>query len=163
MWSSSPAAPNWGPSAPINPPQRGDAVPELVLDGSKWLLAFPRVPVTPGTPLHFSLCCPLNDCRRAALSIKIGRLFSLFCLSLAWPGLLILLLMSGNVHPNSGPIFPCSVCAGNVTWRGKSVQCCVSSKWVHLRCSQLFLSKFRILDSSHFWSCPSDASLLVAL
>ena len=62
--------------------------------------------------------------------------------------------MSGNVHPNPGPIFPCSVCAGNVTWRGKSVLCCTCSKWVHLRCSQLSLSKFRALGSSHSWSCP---------
>ena len=62
--------------------------------------------------------------------------------------------MSSNVHPNPGPIFPCSVCAENVTWRGNSVQCCTCSKWVHLRCSQLFLSKFRALDSSHSWSCP---------
>ena len=62
--------------------------------------------------------------------------------------------MSGNVHPNPGPLFPCSVCAGNVTWRGKSVQCCTCSKWVHLRCSQLSLSKFRAIGSSHSWSCP---------
>ena len=62
--------------------------------------------------------------------------------------------MSGNVYPNSGPIFPCSVCAGNVTWRGKSAQCCTCSKWFHLRCSQLSLSKFRALGSSHSWSCP---------
>ena len=106
----------------------------------------------------FSLCCPLNDRRRAAHSFfKIGRLFSLFfCLSLALLRILILLLllMSGNVHPNPGPIFPCSVCAGNVTWRGKSVQCCACSKWVHLRCSQLSLSKFRALGSSDSWSCP---------
>ena len=61
--------------------------------------------------------------------------------------------MSGNVHPNPGPIFPCSVCTGNVTWRGKSVQCCACSKWVHLRCSQLSLSQFRALGSSHSWSC----------
>ena len=61
--------------------------------------------------------------------------------------------MSGKVHPNPGPIFPCSVCAGNVTWRGKSVQCCTCSKWVHLRCLQLSLSKFRSLGSSHSWSC----------
>ena len=61
--------------------------------------------------------------------------------------------MSGNVHPNPSPIFSCSVCAGNVTWRGKSVQCCTCSKWVHLRCSQLSLSKFRALGSSHSWSC----------
>ena len=108
----------------------------------------------------FSLCCPLNDRRRAAHSFfKIDRLFSLFlfsCPSLALLRLLILLLllMSRNVHPNPGPIFPCSVCAGNVTWRGKSVQCCAFSKWVHLRCSQLSLSKFRALGSSHSWSCP---------
>ena len=62
--------------------------------------------------------------------------------------------MSGDVHPNTGPTFPCSVCAENVTWRGKSVQCCACFKWVHLRCSQLSLSKFRALGSSHSWSCP---------
>ena len=62
--------------------------------------------------------------------------------------------MSGNVHPNPGPIFPCSVCAGNVTWRDKSMQCCACSKWVHRRCSQLSLSQFRALRRSHSWSCP---------
>ena len=41
------------------------------------------------------------------------------------------------------------MCAVNVTWRGQSVQCCTCSKWVHLKCSQLFFSKFRILGSSH--------------
>ena len=111
-------------------------------------------------PYIFSLCCPLNDRRRTAHNIyKIGRLFSLFSLSCPTLALLrllilLLLLMSGNVYPNPGPIFPCSVCAGNVTWRGKSVQCCTCSKWVHLRCSQLSLSKFRALGSSHSWSCP---------
>ena len=113
-------------------------------------------------PFIFSLCCPLNDRRRAAHSIlKIGRLFSLFlfhfsCSSLALLCLLILLLlMSSNVHPNPGPIFFCSVSTGNVTSRGKSVQCCACSKWVQLRCSQLSLSKFRALGSYRSWSCPS--------
>ena len=75
----------------------------------------------------FSLCCPLNDRIRAAHSFfKTGGLFSLFlfsCFFLALLRLLILLLflMSGNVHPNPDPIFPCSVFTGNVTWRGKSV------------------------------------------
>ena len=109
-------------------------------------------------PFIFSPCCPLNNRRRAAHSfLKISRLFSLFlfsCPSLALLLLLILLLISGNVHSNSGPIFSCSVCAGNVTWRGKSVQCCTCSKLVHLRCSQLSLSKFRVLGSSQSWSCP---------
>ena len=124
-------------------------------------VGLPEGPSYPGhSPFIFSLCCPLNDRRRAAHSIfKIGRLFSLFllsCLTLALLRLLILLLllMSGNVHPNPGPIFPCSVCAGNVTWRGKSVQCCACSEWVHLRCSQLSLSNFRALGSSHSWSFP---------
>ena len=35
----------------LQPPQRGGAVSEPVWVGSKWLLAFPRVPVTLGTPL----------------------------------------------------------------------------------------------------------------
>ena len=116
-------------------------------------------------PYIFSPCCPLSDRRRAAHSIyKFGCLSSLFphsCPTLALLRLLILLLllMSGNVHPNPGPIFPCSVCAGNVTWRGKSVLCCTCSKWVHLRCSQLSLSKFRALGSSHSWSFPPVVTL----
>ena len=118
-------------------------------------------------PYIFSLCCPLNDRRRAAHSIyKFGRLFSLFplsCPTLALLCLLILLLLiSGNVHPHPGPIFPCSVCAGNVTWWGKSVQGWTCSKWVHLRCSQFFLSKFRALGSSHSWSrlpCRNNVTL----
>ena len=112
-------------------------------------------------PFIFSLCCPVNDRRRAAHSIfKIGRLFSLFLFHFSCPSrallrflILLLLLMSGNVHPNPGPISPCSVCAGNVTWRGKSAQCCACSKWVHLKCSQLSLSQFRALGSSHSLSC----------
>ena len=94
----------------------------------------------------FSLCCPLNDRRRAAHSFfKIDCLSSLFsCLSFVRLCLLILLLflMRGNIHPNTGSVFPCSVWAGNVTWRGRSVQCCACSKWVHLRRSPLPLSKF---------------------
>ena len=62
--------------------------------------------------------------------------------------------MSGNIHPNPCSVFPCSVCAGNVTWRGRSVQCCTCSNWVHLKCSLLFFSRLRTLGSSHSWSCP---------
>ena len=99
--------------------------------GLKWLMAFPRVPVTPGTPLTqsiFSPCSPLNDCRRVARSLfKIGLSSLYSCLSLDCLLILLLLLMSGNVHPNPCPVFPCLVCAGNVTWRGRSVQCCTFS------------------------------------
>ena len=44
--------------------------PDHVWIGLKWLLVFPRVPATPGTPLHFSQCCSLNDRRRAALLLQ---------------------------------------------------------------------------------------------
>ena len=104
-------------------------------------------------PFISSLCCPLNDRSMAASTKSVACFYCFFSLALLRLLILLLLLMSGNVHPNPGPIFPCSVCAGNVTWRDKSVQCCTCSKWVHLRCSQLSLSKFRALGSSHSWSC----------
>ena len=40
------------------PLQRGGAVPNSVWVGSKWLLTFPRVPVTLGTLLHFFALLP---------------------------------------------------------------------------------------------------------
>ena len=84
--------------------------PDPVWVGSKWLLAIPRIPVTPGTPQFIFLPgCPLNDCGRAAHSFfKIGRLFSLFsCSSLARLRLLILLLllMSVTFNPTLAPSF----------------------------------------------------------
>ena len=61
--------------------------------------------------------------------------------------------MSDNVRSNPCPVFPCSVCAGNVTWHGRLVQCCTCSNWVHLKCSLLSFSRFRTLGSSlsAFW------------
>ena len=106
----------------------------------------------------FLLCCSLNDRSMATHSfLKIGRLFSLFsCSPLARHHLLIFLLflMSGNVYPNPGPIFPCSVCTVNVTWRGKSVQCCTCSKWVHLRSSQLFSLNLELLTALTLGAAP---------
>ena len=99
---------------------------------------------------------PDRPSKRAARSFfKIGCLSSpFFCLSFARLLILPLLLMSGNVHPNPCPAFPCSVCAGNVTWLGRSLQCCTCSKWIYLKCSLLSFSRFRNLGSSHSWSCP---------
>ena len=92
-----------------------------------WLSRGSQLPqALPSLKLFFAVL-PLNDRRRAAHSFfEIGRVSS-FCLSLARLRLLILLLMSGNVHPNPDPVIPCSVCAGNVSWRGRSVQCCTCS------------------------------------
>ena len=135
------------------PSQRAGADPDPVWIGSKWMLVFLKVSFTPGTPPHtiyFSPRFSLNVSRRTARSLfEIGRLFSLFsCLFLTCLLIFLLLLMNGNVLPNLGLIFPCSVCAGNVTWRGKSVPCCTCFKWVQLRCSPLFYSRFKTLSSS---------------
>ena len=120
-------------------------------------VGLPESPVYPGhSPSFFRYAAPWMTAEgQHTASIKsvacFYRFFSSSLPTLAFLRLLIL-LMSSNVHPNPGPIFPCSVCAGNVTCRGKSVQCCSCSKWVHLRCSQLSLSNFRALGSSHSWS-----------
>ena len=104
---------------------------------------------------HFFAVQPLNNRRRVARSLfKIGLLFLFSCLSLARLFILLLLLMSGNVHPNPCPVFPYSMCAGNVIWRGRSVQCCTCSNWVHLKCSVLSFSRFITLGRSHSWSFP---------
>ena len=63
--------------------------------------------------------------------------------------------MSGNIHPNPCPVFPCLVFAGNVTWRGRSVQCHTCSNWVHLKCSLLSFSRFRTLGSSPGAALPA--------
>ena len=134
--------------------QCGGAVPDPAWVGLKWVLTFSRVPVTPDTPLYFFAMLPPEQLQTSSTQLlqNWSPVFSSFALLRLL--ILLLLLMNGNSHPNPGPCFPCSVCAGNVTWWGKSVQCCTCSKWVHLRCSQLSLSKFRALGSSHSWSCP---------
>ena len=72
----------------------------------------------------------LNECKRTAHSLlkSVARLLS----SKASLLILLLLLMSANIYPNPGSVFPCSVCAGNVTWKSRSVQCYNCS---NLRCS----------------------------
>ena len=52
-----------------------------------------------------SVVCLFFFCSPASLSRSFSCLF------------ILLLLKRGNVHLNAGPIFPCSMCAGNVTWR----------------------------------------------
>ena len=130
------------------PHHRSGAVPNPVWVGSKWLLVFPSYPEQ---SWFFQ-----NDRRKAARSFfEIGGLsFLLSCLSLARLLILLLLLMSGNVHLNPCSVFPCSVCAENVTTRGSLVQCCTCFKWIHWKCSQLSFSRFRALGSSYSWSCP---------
>ena len=112
---------------------------------------------TPPNTNHFSAVLPPDQPgRRATRSLfKIRFLSSPFsCLCHARLLVLLLLLMSGNVHPNSCSVVPCLVYAGNVTWRGRSVQCYTCLKWVHLKCLLLSFSRFRALGSSQSWRCP---------
>ena len=66
----------------------------------------------------------------------------------------MLLLISGDIHPNPGPTDPCSVCSRRVTWGNRSVQCTNCFLWVHLSCSGLYPADFRKISPGHSWTCP---------
>ena len=68
--------------------------------------------------------------------------------------LILMLLISGDIHPNPGPIDPCSVCSRRVTWKNRSVKCTNCSLWVHFSCSGLSPADFRKISPRHFWTCP---------
>ena len=55
------------------PPQRGGAVPDPVWVGSKWLLAFPKVPVTLCTPLHFFAMLPPERPQKGSTQLLSNR------------------------------------------------------------------------------------------
>ena len=66
---------------------------------------------------------------------------------------LMLLQMSGDVHPNPGLAtkYPCPVCTRNVTNRGVSYKCTKCYGWVHAKCSGL-LNAAQYRRSSD-WAC----------
>ena len=66
----------------------------------------------------------------------------------------MLLLISGDIHPNPGPIDPCFVCSRRVTWGNRSIQCTNCSLCVHLSCSGLSAADFRKISPGHSWTCP---------
>ena len=67
----------------------------------------------------------------------------------------MLLLISGDIRPNPGPIDACSVCSRRVvTWGNRSIQCTNCSLWVHLSCSGLSPADFRKISPGHSWTCP---------
>ena len=68
--------------------------------------------------------------------------------------ILMLLLISGDIHPNPGPIDPCFVCSHRLTWGNRSVQYTNCSLWVHLSCSGLSPADFRKICPGHSWTCP---------
>ena len=66
----------------------------------------------------------------------------------------MLLLVSGDIHHNPGPIDPCSVCSRRVTWGNRLMQCTNCSLWVYLSCSGLSPADFRKISPEHSWTCP---------
>ena len=56
--------------------------------------------------------------------------------------IVMVLLISGEIHPNPGPIDSCSVCYHKVTWGNRSVQCANCFFWVYLSCSGLIPTDF---------------------
>ena len=77
--------------------------------------------------------------------------------------ILALLLISGNVHPNPGPIsnhprprYPCSIC--HVDVGRDSLQCYACLTWVHYLCSSLTRADFCTICATGTavgWRCPA--------
>ena len=115
-----------------------------------------RSPPLPWTV--FSLGCPLTGHNWAApLLIDRTPLQRLLILAL--------LQISGNVHPNPGPIrnnprprYPCSICHLDV---GRDfLQCSTCLKWVHFHCSSHTRTDFRTICATGTavgWRCPGAA------
>ena len=129
--------------------------------------------ILPWTILVFYSCCPMRshiwtaflnpiDHPPISSTFFLRTLLSLFfhlkpLLYLSHSLLiliLMLLLISSDIHPNPGPIDPCSVCSCRVTWGNRSVQCTNCSLWVHLFCSGLSPTDFRKIPLEHSWTCP---------
>ena len=133
--------------------------PRPCLGWDEMAVGLPEGPRYPGhSPLFFRYAAPWTTAEgQLTASSKSVACFLIFFS----PALLLPFFVSSffsfswwavTFIPTLAPSF-LAMCAENVTWRGKSVQCCTYSRWVHLRCSQLFLSRFRALGSSHFWIC----------
>ena len=128
-------------------------------DRSKWLDRSPEgldQKVAPIFMDYFSLGCLLTDHNWAA-PFLIDRTPLQHLL------ILVLLLISGNVYPNPGPIrnnprprYPCSICHFGV---GRdSLQCSTCLNLVHFHCSSLTRADFRTICATGTavgWRCPA--------
>ena len=140
------------------PPQRGGAAVPFPALGKVEMacprVSHPRATLSRTILLIFCPCCPMRGHIWTAFLNPIDRpsiSFIFFRKTLPSPSfhpkpllysshsplilIFMLLLISGDIHPNSGPIDPCSVCSRRVTWGNRSVQCTNCSLWVHLSCS----------------------------
>ena len=144
----------------VLPPQRGGAVPSPMGMGRNGRTDLSRGSTERSPPLSqtiFSLGRSLTSHNWAATLHLIDRTPFRRLLILA------LLLISGNVHPNPGPItnhphprYPCSICHLDV---GRdSLQCSACLKRVHFLCSSLTRADFRTICATGTavgWRCPA--------
>ena len=72
---------------------------------------------------------------------------------------LAILLLAGDVHPNSGPInretiHPCGYCQQHVGWSCSGVGCETCNVWYHRECVSITHSHYLALNNSaHVWIC----------
>ena len=144
----------------VLPPQRGGAVPSPMGIGRNGRTDLSRGSTERSPPLSrtvFSLGRLLTGHNWAAPLLLVDRTPFRRLLILA------LLLISGNVHPNPGPIsnhphprYPCSICHLDV---GRdSLQCSACLKWVHFLRSSLTRADFRTICATGTavgWRCPA--------
>ena len=144
----------------ILPPHCGGAVSSTLGMGGNGRSDLPRGLTKLLPPLSltvFLLGCPLTGHNWAA-PLLIDRTPPLRHLLI-----LALLLINGNVHPNSGPIsnhphprYPCSICHLDV---GRdSLQCSACLKLVHFLCSSLTRANFRAICATGTavgWRCSA--------
>ena len=80
--------------------------------------------------------------RRPAEVNKYVCDFKTFCL-------LQLLILSGDVEANPGPVkYPCSLCRKPTKSNQKAIQCDFCDAWTHLKCTSLSLSQYQKLANS---------------
>jgi hypothetical protein len=74
--------------------------------------------------------------------------------------LAILILLSGDVNPNPGPVkYPCSVCEKPVAKNHRALQCDQCDSWVHIKCDNPPMTPKeyeKFMTITHLtWECPS--------
>ena len=110
---------------------------------SGWVQSLLVDPKTSG-PNICSQCCPLNDRRNAAHTHSPKNQSSPFSSSL----LSSLSISDERKHSSECWFYlPCSVCIGNMIRRGRTVQWCTCSTWVHLQRTFPYSSGFNTLSS----------------
>ena len=68
----------------------------------------------------------------------------------------IILLLSGDLHPNPGPKnikSPCGVCSKACTWKQKAVACDECQTWYHIKCMNMNSVIYNALNSISWYCC----------